>query len=71
MNQKQLVVLWVTVLILVILAIFPVRRTRKFTKGRGRVYYHTKIDLATLMAELIPIALVGTGVIIFLKDKKD
>ncbi len=84
MNKKQLVVLWVTIGILALLAIFPVRQagdhrnrgfflSERLTKSHGRnrqVFYSSSIDLKTLIAQMIPFTIIGTGLIITLKDKK-
>jgi hypothetical protein len=87
MNKKQLFVLWVTIGILALISMFPVRQAgtvgeRNFYRARGfflnqrlenspRTYYYTNIDLETMIAQMIAFAIIGTGLIITLKDKKD
>lgn len=84
MNAKQLTVLWVTIGIVVLLSLFPVRNLQGLGNKRGFLFKetvtfkwqdgkhktHANILLGTLIAQMIPFLAIGTGLIITLKDKK-
>ena len=84
MNKKQIKVLWVVIIIVCLMALFPVRGSDNGERGRGFLFYETitaksgersmtfkaGVDLETLIAQMIPVIAVGTGLIITFKDKK-
>ena len=90
MNTNQKVVFWITVVIVTLISIFPVRETTNggFRK-RGfflwerisdrntslndsykREYPYSNIDLETLIAQLIPVVVIGGAAVYGLGNQK-
>ena len=86
MNEKQMKVLWIVVVIVCLMALFPVKEAADGMRGRGFVYtekisvptgsdgsstFSAGVDLETLIAQMIPVIAIGAGLMISLRDKKE
>ena len=85
MNEKQMKVLWIVVVIVCLMVLFPVREGGHSERARGFLYYDkitvrrgelsitfkAGVDLETLIAQMIPVIAIGAGLMISLRDKKD
>ena len=85
MNEKQKKVVWTVLVIITLMALFPVKDAGSGSRGRGFLYanklifrhgegsvtYSAGVDLETLIAQMIPVIAIGGGIFISLKDKNE
>lgn len=85
MNEKQKKVMWTVLVIITLMALFPIKESGGDLRGRRFLYANkskfrysettittsAKVDLETLIAQMIPVFTIGGGIFISLKDKKD
>jgi hypothetical protein len=83
MNGTQKKVLWVVIAIICLMALFPIRASNDGVRARGFLYhekitihrnqcsfsYSAGVDLATLIAQMLPVLAVGAGLIVSLHGK--
>jgi len=85
MNDKQKKVLWIVIVIVCLMAMFPVKGSENGGRGRGFLYtekisvpsgsagsftFSAGVDLQTLFAQMIPVIAIGAGLFVSFKDKK-
>ena len=81
MNEQQKKVMWIVLVIITLMALFPIKEVSSLgVRGRTFLYAnestfgaHTtsaNVDLETTIAQMIPIITIGAGLFIFFKDRK-
>jgi hypothetical protein len=86
MNKRQMKVLWVVIVVMCLMALFPVKEAANGMRGRGFVYtekisvpsgsegsftFAAGVDLKTLIVQMIPVIAIGAGLMVSFRDKKD
>jgi hypothetical protein len=81
MNKKQMTFIWIVLSILFVMSLFPVRIVSECDSRRGFAFkqrleishggvaFHSKIDLEETIGQMLPVIILGTGLVLALKDK--
>ncbi|MHC4952115.1 MAG: hypothetical protein ACYTEU_14220 [Planctomycetota bacterium] len=82
MNKKQMTVILIALSILFVMSLFPVRIKSECDSRRGFAFeqrlklsyggvaFHSKIDLEETIGQMLPVIILGTGLVLALKDKR-
>ena len=82
MNKKQVKVIFVALSVLFVMSLFPMRESpignsvhrgfvfdQKIKLSGNRTVYNSKIDIETTFGQMLPVIILGIGLVLALKDK--